>query len=259
MKKSLFFSRSAVSIFLLIIGFISNGQTVLFYENFSGFTSGAHSSPSNSDVSGVLDPRTQSPGWTGSKIYSAGGEIKIGTSDITGWIETPLIDFSGYEDTILLKFDISRWPGIRSLVRVSVNGNLLKDSISPSDEFMTLDVPIASSIGSGKIKFESLAKRFFLDNIMVITRSITSIRTLSDGLVPVRIFPNPARDIIYFSNLKEYKLLEISDINGIVRKTIESNGTDFLAVSLEDLLPGLYFVRLFSDRGSIVQRIIRSN
>ncbi|HZL76063.1 MAG TPA: hypothetical protein VFB97_00025 [Bacteroidales bacterium] len=68
MKKSLLLSRSAVSILLLIIGFILNGQTVIFYENFSGFTTGTHSSPATNDVSGVLDQRTQSPGWTGSRI-----------------------------------------------------------------------------------------------------------------------------------------------------------------------------------------------
>jgi len=258
MKRSLLLSRSAVTILFLIIELILNGQTVIFYENFSGFTTGTHSSPSTSDVSGVLDPRTQSPGWTGSKIYSAGGEIKIGTSDISGWIETPLIDFSGYEDTIVLKFDISRWPGIQSNVQVSVNGFMLGNSITPSDEFRTFEIPIISDIDSGKIKFESLAKRFFLDNIMVITRNITSIIALKDGLIPVRIFPNPARDVITFSNLKTYKLLEISDLNGTIRKSIKSEGKDIIEVSLADLQPGLYFVRFLSDKRFIVSRIIRN-
>lgn len=259
MKRSLLLSRSAVTILFLIIELILNGQTVIFYENFSGFTTGTHSSPSTSDVSGVLDLRTQSPGWTGLKIYSAGGEIKIGTSDITGWLETPLIDFSGYEDTLLLKFDISRWPGIPSNVQVSVNGFMLGNSISPSDEFRTFEIPIISGIDSGKIKFESLTKRFFLDNIMVITRNISSIPALKDGPVPVIIFPNPTRDIITFSNLKTYKLLDISDQNGTIRKSIKSEGKDILEVSLADLQPGVYFVRFFSDNRFIVRRIIRYN
>jgi hypothetical protein len=258
MKRSLLLSRSAVSILLLIIGFVLNGQTVLFYENFSGFTTGTHLSPSTSDVSGVLDLRTQSPGWTGSKIYSSGGEIKIGTSNITGWLETPLIDFSGYEDTLFLKFDISRWPAIPSSVQVSVNGFPVGDLITPSDEFTTREIPVISGSTSGKIKFESLSKRFFLDNIMVITRNITSIPTLKDGLIPVRIFPNPTRDVITFSNLKTYQLLDISDQNGTIRKSIKSEGKDILEVSLADLQPGVYFVRFFSDKRFIVSRIIRS-
>jgi hypothetical protein len=259
MKRSLLLSRSAVSILLLIIGFLLNGQTAIFYENFSGFTTGTHSSPATNDVSGVLDQRTQSPGWTGSRIYSADGEIKLGTVDFTGWIETPVIDFSGYEDTLVLKFDISRWPGIPSSVQVSANGFLLGNSISPSDEFRTIEIPITSGIASGKIKFESLAKRFFLDNIMVTTRNITLTRTFNDGVTPVRIYPNPARDIITFSNLKPYRLLQISDMNGIILKTINSEGTDILEVSISDLQPGVYFVRLFSDHGFIVCRIIRNN
>ena len=259
MKRSLLLSRLAVSILLLIIGFVLNGQTVVFYENFSGFTTGTHSSPSTGDVSGTLDLRTQFPGWIGSKIFSAGGEIKIGTADIAGWIETPLIDFSGYEDTLILKFDISRWTAIPSTVQVSVNGCLLGNSITPTDEFRTIEIPVTSGITSGKIKFESLAKRFFLDNVMVLTRNITSIPTLKDGLIPVRVFPNPARDAITFSNLKAYILLEISDINGTIRKSIKANGKDILEVSVADLQPGLYFVRCFSNKGFVVNRIIIYN
>lgn len=259
MKRSLLLSRSAVSILLLIIGFVLNGQTVVFYENFSGFTTGTHSSPSTSDVSGTLDLRTQFPGWTGSKIYSAGGEIKIGTSDIAGWIETPLIDFSGQEDTLFLKFEISRWTGIPSTVQVSINECLLGNSITPTDEFRTIEIPITLGITSGKIKFESLAKRFFLDNIMVLTNNITSIPTLKDGLIPVRVFPNPARDVITFSNLKAYRLIEISDINGTIRKSIKADGIEILEVSVADLQPGLYFVRFFSNKGFIVSRIIIYN
>jgi hypothetical protein len=259
MKISLFFSGSAVSVLLFHIGLVMNGQTVIFNENFSGFTTGTHSSPSTSDVSGVLDQRTLLPGWTGSKVYSAGGEIKIGTSYIMGWIETPLIDFSGYEDTLLIQFDIARWPGVVSSVQVSVNGSLLGNPISPSDEFRTLEIPISSKIAAGKIKFESLAKRFFLDNIMVTTRTITSIRTPNDELVPIKIYPNPAQEIITFSNLKPYRLIQISDVNGIICKAIRLNGMDILEVSLTDLPPGVYFVRFFSDKGSIVHRIIRNN
>jgi hypothetical protein len=259
MKRSLLLSGSAVSILLFTIELVLNGQTVIFNENFSGFTTGTHSSPTTSDVSGALDQRTQSPGWTGSKIYSAGGEIKIGTSEITGWIETPLIDFSGYEDTLALKFDISRWPGIPSIVQISVNGLLLGNSISPSDEFRTIEIPINPGIASGKIKFESLAKRFFLDNIMVNSRNITSIRILMDEMATVRIYPNPVRDIITFSNITHYRLLEISDINGIILKTIKSDGADNLEVSLVYLQPGIYFVRFISDKGSIVYKIIRCN
>jgi hypothetical protein len=259
MKRSLLRQRSAVSILLLIIGFILNGQTVIFNENFSGFTSGSHLSPSTSDVSGVLDSRTQSPGWTGSKIYSAGGEIKIGTADITGWIETPLIDFSGNDESILLKFDISRWPGIQSTVQVSIDGSLLGNSISPSDEYITVELPVTPGLTSGKIKFESLSKRFFLDNIIVTSNINTSAQTVTDGLITVRAFPNPAKDVITFSNLEPYRLVEISDINGVNRKTIKSDGTDVLEVSLADFQPGIYFARFYSDKGSLVCKIIRCN
>ena len=94
---------------------------------------------------------------------------------------------------------------------------------------------------------------------MVTTKIITSTQTLKEGLIPVSIFPNPAKDVITFSNLKAYKLLEISDLNGMIRKTLKLDGTNVLEVLLVDLQPGIYIVRFSSDRGSIVSRIIKYN
>lgn len=259
MKRSLFFSRLLLPILFSGFDLILNGQSVIFSENFSGFTTGSHASPSTVDISGTLDQRTQVPGWTGLKIYSAGGGIKIGTSDITGWIETPLIDFSGHENAIMVKFDVARWPGDASNVTVSLNGTVLINSIIPVDEFKTYEVSVDFGTTSGRIKFESLSKRFFLDNIMVFTKNITSVEIPEEELNQVRIYPNPTRDIITFSKLALYSSVEISDINGIVHKMIRTFGTDLLEVSLADLKPGFYFAKFVSDKGFRINMIIKYN
>ena len=168
-----------------------------------------------------------------------------------------MIDFPCNDESILLKFDISRWPSIISSVQVSVNGFSLGDPITPSDEYRTIEMPITYDIASGKIKFESLSKRFFLDNIIVESQYITSIPAITDKLDPVIIFPNPAYDYITFSNIKAYRFLEVSDINGTILKAIKADGTDILEVSIADFHPGVYFIRLFSNEGFITSKIIK--
>lgn len=259
MKGSLLFSRAFFSMLFLLMNCILNGQVIVFSENFSGFTTGTHTTPSTGDISGTLDSKTLLPGWKGSKVYSAGGEIKLGTSDITGWIETPSIDFSGFSANLLLKFSISCWPGDATSVQITLNGSSLGPAIIPTDDFQTIELQLSDGIFSGKIKFESLSKRFFLDNIQILADEVTSVHTFPDFYVPVVIFPNPAGDIATVSNIKGYSRLEILDLNGRVHKFLNINETDRLDISLAGLPPSVYFVKVFSSKGSVLKTIIKHN
>lgn len=58
-------------------------------EDFSGFTSGAEDSPSNSDISSHLDEYMTDEGWRGSKVYQAGGKCKLGSSTSAGYLVSP--------------------------------------------------------------------------------------------------------------------------------------------------------------------------
>jgi hypothetical protein len=52
-------------------------STVVLSENFDGFTAGSLSSPSGTDVSATMDTYTQTTGWSGTKVYQAGGAVKL--------------------------------------------------------------------------------------------------------------------------------------------------------------------------------------
>lgn len=258
MKSSLLSLRLAVAILFMILEYNLNGQTVIFFENFNGFTTGSHSSPSTSDASGVLDVRTQVPGWKGNKIYSAGGEVKIGTSDISGWIETPLIDFSGYEDTVFLKFDISRWPGIASSVQVSINGVMIGNPISPSDEINTLTMPITFGTVSGKVKFESFNKRFFLDNLIVFTSNLTSIHNQNVNQRTIKIYPNPAVNYLTIElpeGLNNHSRITISDPAGRIILTQSICGQTVI-LDVSALGTGFYILSVSDGNASMSDRFI---
>ncbi|MBN2862537.1 MAG: T9SS type A sorting domain-containing protein [Bacteroidales bacterium] len=255
MKRSLPFPRLSVSLFLMGLTTIINGQTIVFSEDFSGFTTGSHTLPSTSDVSATLDSRTQTPGWTGFKVYSAGGEIKIGTSTVTGWIETPSIDFTGYDAGLVLKFNISRWPGDATTVKILLNEDQLGDLLEPEDEYSTVSIPITAGITSGKIRFEAQSKRFFLDNVIIYTDEVTSVHGVQDTRHSVTIYPNPARDFITLGNIRGCDRIEILDTSGRIQRSIDPAGSDKMEVSLAGLPGSVYLVK-FHFPGSYVSRTV---
>lgn len=256
MKNSLLFSFTVAFSLLLCYSISVKGQTVVFSENYSGFSTGTHTTPSTADVSANLDSKTQLPGWTGSRVYSAGGEIKLGTSDITGWIETPLIDFSGYEGTITLKFDICRWTGDATSVRVMLNGTQIGSNLAPTDGFQSIEIPVTPGVSSGKIKFEALSKRFFLDNVSIVSSNPTTADYLFKEPEDVVIFPNPAYDYVTIKHKGGYENLEVMDISGriYITKVLTYKRTE---IYLTDLPAGIYFIRLSSGTKFFTGRLLK--
>jgi hypothetical protein len=257
MKKSLLLIIMTVSICYLSHWPALNGQSVVFYEDFSGFTTGTHSSPSTYDQSGTLDTRTSEPGWSGYKVYSAEGEIKLGIADVPGWIETPSIDLDGYDGIPVLRFDISRWPDDATIVQVYLNDSPLGDPLEPSDEFQTVDMVLTDAGSTAKIKFESVSKRFYLDNVLIIAQNVTYITKSDQPYKQVKIYPNPFCDIIHFENIIGYNRLEIRDMNGRIVKSSPIAGRDKLKLELTCIHPGIYLVRFISDYGFYSSRIIK--
>ena len=254
MKSSLLIRRSAVIFFLVTSGFILKGQQVVFSEDFSGFTTGTHTTPSTSDISGSLDSRTGIPGWTGSKVYSAGGEIKMGTSSLTGWIETPSVNLA--QGDLMLKFDISSWPGDASTVQVYLNGTTMGNVISPTDNFQRITIVVPGGPASGKFKFEGLTKRFFLDNISVEKGNISSVSLPGKSIRKLLIWPNPAYDFARIENDGLSGRIEIIDMSGRVVKYIESSGRNVYEVSLEGFSSGIYLIRFTSGSNIYTSRLI---
>jgi hypothetical protein len=149
-------------------------------ENFSGFTTGTHASPSTSDASSTLDTYTQTTGWEGFKIYSADGEIKLGTSSVPGYIITPTIDLSG-NGTI--EFDYAQWTIDNPMVQIfhasdGVNFVQLGSDITTTTDFQTHSVEITGGTALSKIKIGG-TERIYLDNIIIYCGGSTPTPVLS--------------------------------------------------------------------------------
>jgi hypothetical protein len=137
-------------------------------EDFSGFTAGTHASPNSIDISSSLDTYTNTSGWTGLKIYSAGGEIKLGSSSTDGYIITPTIDLSAGGT---LEFDYAKWSSDDPMLQIfhaadGVNFVQLGSDIAATTDFQAHSVEITGGTASSKIKIGG-TERIYLDNIVI--------------------------------------------------------------------------------------------
>jgi hypothetical protein len=256
MKKSLQIASGFV--LLLFHAVTSNCQIVILSENFSGFTTGTHSTPSTNDVSLSLDSRTSAPGWKGNLIYSAGGEIKIGTSSLAGWIETPPMDLSGDSGNCKVAFDIARWTGDASTVQVYIDGVAVSQIITPADNYERTEITIPSGTSSSRIKLQALTKRFFIDNLIVTTGNLsTSLNETSVENNKIRLWPVPAADKLNISNMAGVDEIKLGDISGRIFSDSRVDRQERTTINVCDLAPGVYLLIFRSGKDTRVIKFIK--
>jgi len=149
-------------------------KTVLS-ENFDGLTNGSpNGSTGTKDISAELDSYMQQAGWTGEKIYEAGGTAKMGSSGSLGSITTPSMDLSENGGAFTLSFDAMAWSKDSTELKIYLDGALVHTQSGLNNtEFYTMkpfSVDLTGGTTSSKIKFEGKQERrgrFFLDNVLV--------------------------------------------------------------------------------------------
>ncbi len=171
------------------VGTVSSAT--LLNEPFTGFSTGTIASPGSTDVSGTLNSYTVVSGWTGSKIYSAGGAIKLGSSSAMGYIVTPSLDCSAGSGT--LKFNLQTYGTDTKTVSayISTDGGTnytqLGTAITPTSSMVTQTLAFTGGTSTTKFKISAGAassNRFYLDTVIVATSSsITAPTTQASAVV----------------------------------------------------------------------------
>lgn len=157
----------------------TGSAATILSENFDGFSAGTADGGANStDVSGSLNTYAQTSGWTGSKIYQAGGTAKMGGSSSLGFITTPAIDLSGAD--ITLSFKAMAWSGDATELKVFLDDNLIYTATGLNNTDYTLS-PYSTTITGGtansKIRFEAKQAskaRFFIEDVVITGKPATS-------------------------------------------------------------------------------------
>lgn len=139
------------------------GTTELLSEDFHDFTAN-----NSADVSASLDGYTAVAGWSGSKVYCYSGRAKLGSSSATGWIATPPLDLSG-NGIIRLSCTIEQYSSDVNTVDIDIGAEgsayttLL--TVTPTTN-LVLD--ITNGTAASRIRFQTSAKRCYLDNLTVV-------------------------------------------------------------------------------------------
>lgn len=169
----------------LTVSKVEGNYIEVFSENFDGFSRGTTGTGAfSTDVSSSLNTYTQTPDWTGSKVYEAGGTVKMGTSSALGYLITPEIDLSGFSGNFTLSFKAMAWSGDATDLKIYLD-DVLGETVNDlnNDDTYTLkayNIPLTGGTASSKIKFEGKQAskgRFFLEDLVISqgTKTLTPI------------------------------------------------------------------------------------
>lgn len=183
MKKVYVFCMALFAFFGL------NAQTVVLTEDFSAITDS-----SSTTITNNLDSYTQMPGWTGDWVYPSTGKVKVGKSQVAGYIQTPALDLSANNGQFVVTFDAKAWTGDNSNLIVSVDGTPYTVSGLSTTSFNTFTLPLTGGTSATTIKFQGFQDnrgRFFLDNVMVVSQAAGP-----DETAPFMVSANPSDNSI---------------------------------------------------------------
>jgi len=148
-----------------------NAQTIVLQEDFSNVTD----SVTSTDVSSSLDALLHTTGWTGNKIYKNSGKMKLGTSSVCGWIQTPALNLAADGGTFTISFDAEAWYHDSTSLSVYVNGTEYVVSGMDNDgsygSYNHFSITAAGGTAATNVKFSGKSgagkTRFFIDNIVI--------------------------------------------------------------------------------------------
>ena len=138
-------------------------------ENFASFTVVG----GGADRSGILNTYMQTTGWVGAAVYENGGEVKLGTGSVRGYLTTPTLNLSSNGGQAVFTFDARYYSASDASavqVHVSTNGSTwlqLGSNIPLTADMVTYTNLITNGTATCKVRLQAINasnERFFLDN-----------------------------------------------------------------------------------------------
>ncbi len=178
---------------------------------------------------------------------------------------SPVADFEMYNnETHEVQVEIVDETGGGVNVRaITSNSDLLPapaiSLVEGSQSFKLDFTPVTGTSGLALIQFEAAEKdgngvEQITFNVNVNMAVPSAVNNIISG-VNARIYPNPATDLLHVEWKGNKAVLSITDISGkefIARALLNHNET----VSLYGLNPGLYLVKIISDEGTAIQKLL---
>ena len=157
-------------------------EALVLAEDFSGFNIGI--SISNKDVGeqNLLDNYTQTPGWTGYKLYATNlDEVKLGTAKEAGYIVTPKLE-EPESGQVTVRVSCRRYSTDTGQLRVLVNDAEV-GTISPSEQETTHVFTIGCS-AAFQVTLSTTSKRAYVGALEVYDGAYTEADFASKAGAP---------------------------------------------------------------------------
>jgi hypothetical protein len=83
----------------------------------------------------------------------------------------------------------------------------------------------------------------------------TLVENLEEGLARIDVFPNPVKDELFVQSSLPVSQLELLNNSGKSILT-ENYKAIFFELNLPVLIPGIYFLKLQTDNGIVIKKVI---
>lgn len=93
-------------------------------------------------------------------------------------------------------------------------------------------------------------------NSITFAVSALSVKEYKEENSLIKIFPNPTSNILNIQSNSKIKLIELIDTNGRIIKNFHQDSKN-ANINLEKMTKGIYFVRISSESGTSIQKVIR--
>ena len=152
----------------LTISVGAGGGSEIFREEFSSITAG--NSTNTSGSSSAWGGNTNFPSTDLSRVYQAGGAVRLGTGSATGSMTSRPLGLGGGNGNFTVSFKVKGWSTNEGNILVSVPG-LVTQQVSytstMSGSFEAKTVSFAGASNGSTVTLSTSAKRAFIDDVVV--------------------------------------------------------------------------------------------
>lgn len=156
-----------------------------------------------------------------------------------------------------LKVWFNSQPSLTGATATSTGASVTISGITYVQQTATFTAPTAGTyyvIFNDVTPVVSTPSALFIDTV-----SFTSVLKVNDFLTSkFSVYPNPVNNVINFSNDVNALIdtIDLTDLNGRVIKTVKVDSTQG-QISVSDLSAGIYMMRISTDQGMAVKKIIK--
>ena len=241
-------------------------QTTVLTEDFAAYTKGGNTTSSGTtapDGTDIYNPGTTvlpagvpSANFpTGTKVYMAGGMVKLGSSSLAGSMTSKVVDLSTDGGNVTVSFDVKGWSAVEGDIKVTITGQAPKTvtyAALMSGSLESKSVSFTGGVANSTVTIETTAKRAYIDNFKVVTGDAT-MAVVDANASKATLVKNTVVDTnIIFAAKADVKVI---NANGQVVKTASVNENTTLDVA--SLAKGMYIVTGTVNGQAVSQKIIK--